>query len=137
MISFKVLNDNEPIHLVDDVMELFSSQGPRAMDDASDEFLDEVRSELMLSVDAEVGPDESPTMRTGDLAQSFRKLPLWKFPEVIVGGVYSDDPGASRLEWGRVDIRGIRTFPHPYLTRAARRVEEKVDRAFDDVVTDE
>lgn len=72
-------------------------------------------------------PGQPPHERTGQLQKSFKRLKLKIGRYKASGGVYSDHPGAGRLEFGETDRTGVRTFPHPYLEPAARAAEPEMD----------
>lgn len=73
-------------------------------------------------------PGSPPLKRRGDLAASVRRTPVESDGKRIVSSrVIVDDEGAGRLEFGAVDKRGIRTFPHPFLRPAFEEMQDEID----------
>lgn len=71
---------------------------------------------------------DAPERDSGDLIASVRQLNTMVKPTIAETGVHVRDPGAARLEWGATDVRGIRTYPHPFVRPSAEAVAAPAGR---------
>jgi len=116
----------------------FRKRVRRAMRSATGVLLENVQLQLRKRTGPKPAPaQEPPARQSGELAKSFRRLPIKVKRFSASGGIYTDDPGAARLEWGKVDGRGIRTFPHPYIGPAAAAALPAIEDRFRAVVSDD
>ena len=119
----------DKIDLADELIEEFHAQAKDAVSDAAEIWLDAIRRLLSLRQGTKqtASPEgEPPELDTGALARSFRKIPAQVRGNVAGSGIKSNDPGAARLEWGKTDVRGIRTLPHPYLLRSIAETRDEI-----------
>lgn len=129
-MSIKVAVFNDKIDLADELEDDFHQTAKDAVGEGADILLDAFQRKLRQRpgtkrTSAPAG--ESPEEDTGHLAASFRKIPPRIRGRVASSGVQSDDPGANRVEFGATDVRGIRTFPHPYAAPAMAESEAPID----------
>jgi hypothetical protein len=80
-------------------------------------------------------PGAPPRERTGDLGKSIMREPATaiasrKGARGVTTRVLVTDPGGARQEFGDIDVRGIRTFPHPFLRPAFEDIGADVDGLF-------
>jgi hypothetical protein len=119
MLTFEVRGAR--LDLADELEEEFAREAGAAVKDAASHLLEHVRAQLEKRSGPEhAPPGEPPAKQTGVLQRSFRVMPVRTKGRYASSGVHSDHPGAARLEWGKTDRRGIRTFPHPYLEPAKK-----------------
>lgn len=129
-MSFKVTLIGDKLDLADELAEEFEAQAKEAVSEAADLLLHEVQRNLRLRVGTRktVAPiGQPPEFDTGALLASFRKIAPRVKGRVASSGIRSNHPGANREEFGKTDVRGIRTFPHPYVAPAMAVVDEPVN----------
>ena len=120
-MSVKAVVYGDKIDLADELMEEFHAEAKDAVSEGADMLLSEVRRLLTLrrGTAATVAPEgQPPEQDTSGLVRSFRKIPPRVRGRVASSGIRSSHPGGNRLENGFTDVRGIRTFPHPFLRPA-------------------
>ena len=128
-----------PLDIAKDAEKQFRKDARKAIGQAGTVLLREVKKQLRRTSSRETaGPGEPPARRTGELIRSFRRLrPRVRTragATVATSGVKSTHPGAGRVEYGGVDRRGIRTFPHPYIGPAIDAAEAEVERLLTQVI---
>lgn len=123
-----------PLDIAKDAEKQYRREASRVLGRSATILLREVKQQLRRTTGGEPQEGAPPVKRSGDLARSFRRLRPRVRKNVATSGVKSSHPGAGRLEYGGVDSRGIRTFPHPYLGPAIARVEGEITRMLEDVV---
>lgn len=126
-MSMKLLVTGAPIDLADELEEEFRNNARNGLTECGEVYLGHVRETLRRRKGPDPAPEgEPPAAQEGDLAESFRRLPTRVRGRSASSGVESEHPGAARLEHGKVDVRGIRTFPHPYFGPAAEASEAEI-----------
>lgn len=128
---FKIVVVGEPkLTIVEDAMEVFKREAKGAVREASEELLRAVKAQLRKhKYPPAAAPGAPPAMRFEEppyLMASFKTLRIRVTKYAVFGGVYSNHEGAARLEYGATDIRGIKTYPHPYLAPALADAEPSV-----------
>jgi hypothetical protein len=118
------------IDLADELRDEFIPIAKQAAKDAGMMLTNEVKRLLMLrqgdkSTSAPEG--EPPERDEGDLLSAVKPLPVRMYARGATSGVKINHPGAARLEWGKTDVRGVRTFAHPYLRAALANVEDPIN----------
>lgn len=91
-------------------------------------FVTEVKRRLTLaqgSPSTSAPENEPPERDSGDLVASVRQLNTKVKATIASTGVHVRDEGAARLEWGKTDVRGIRTYPHPFIRPSAEAVAKQ------------
>lgn len=119
------------IDLADELEEEFHLPAREAVREGADILLGDVVRRLRQrhGTRQTVAPaGQPPEEDTGLLSESFSRLPVRITGRVVSGGIQSSHPGANRLEFGATDVRGVRTFPHPYLRPAMEAVELPITR---------
>jgi hypothetical protein len=130
-MSLKVVVYGGRLDLADELEEEFHAQAKDAVYEAAGLLLGEVERVLHLRIGTlatAAPPGEPPEFDTGALAASFKRLPPRIKGRIASSGIGSDDPGANRLEFGKTDIRGIRTMPHPFVAPAIKAMDEPIGR---------
>lgn len=128
MINIRV-HGSKP-ELDKDAEKQFRKDARKAIRDCVSPLLANVKTRLQQKRTrvAAARPGQPPALHFGRLLKSFKRLPLKIGRYKASGGVYSDHPGAGRLEFGETDATGVRTFPHPYLEPAQRETEGQIDK---------
>lgn len=119
MLTATVYGDK--LDLADELQDEFHAEAKRAVGDAADLLLAEVRRLLTLrqGTARTAAPEgQPPEQDTAGLVRSFRRIPPRVRGRVASSGVQSNHAGGNRLEHGLTDRRGIRTLPHPFLRPA-------------------
>lgn len=128
-----VVETDGAIDLADELEEEFRPRARRVMQTASAIVLARIQSLLRTRQGTRytaAPAGAAPERDSGELARSFRTLGVRVQGRIVEGGIWSDHPGANRLEFGLVDVRGIRTFPHPYVAPVMRGAEDVVTDLF-------
>jgi hypothetical protein len=126
------------LDLADELQEEFVDGAKVAMRQGSRLLRDEVRRRLRLRKGPVPAPEgEPPAEQTGELVRSIKVLPVRVRGRVVSGGIKTDHPGATRLEFGAVDKRGVRTFPHPFLLASQEAVADEVTRLLNEAIAGE
>ena len=91
--------------------------------------------QLLVKSEGPAAPDEPPHSHTEALAKSVEREPAVtlssrKGVQGVSTRVVVTDPGAARDEFGAIDARGIRTFPHPFLRPAFEDVAADIEALF-------
>jgi hypothetical protein len=76
-------------------------------------------------------PGSPPRSLTGEirrLAAKRRKVRVSKY--AVTGTFWIRHPGVNRLEFGGVDRKGRRTYPHPFVRPAFEKIKAAVERRF-------
>lgn len=134
-MSIKLMVSGATLDLADELEEEFRRNARGALDKCGEVLLKNVRANLARRKGPDAAPQgEPPAMQEGDLSRSFRRLPTRVKGRVASSGVESAHPGAARLEWGKTDSRGIRTFPHPYLAPAQEASEAEITEILTELV---
>lgn len=134
-MSLKLMVTGAPLNLADELEEEFQKNARVAMTRCADVLLRNVRTNLRKRKGPEPAPEgQPPAEQEGELSQSFRRLPTRVKGRYASSGVESAHPGAARLEWGKTDVRGVRTFPHPYLAPAAEESEAEITAILTELV---
>lgn len=134
-MSLKIVVHGPRLDLAEELEEEYRSQALHAVGLAADVLLSEVQHRLSArqgSKKSAAPSGESPEEDTGELLRSFKKVRPRVKGAIASSGIRSDDPGGNRVEFGYTDVRGIRTFPHPYLRPAVEAAEEPITRIFDE-----
>lgn len=141
MLKFESPIKDEVAELEKDILKAFNKERTKAMQAASRVLLANTRTWLNLyKYPPEGKPNMPPARRSAmrgkkgaerSLYSSFKRLAIRSRKYSITGGIKSDHPGAGRVEWGATDVRGIRTFPHPYMNPAAEQSETAIFNIFD------
>jgi hypothetical protein len=138
---FKIVVTGEPnVNIVHEAaLTAFKKEARSAMRESQEELLRAVKAQLRKSKDPPAPPGQPPALRFEDqpfLMSSFRTMRVRVRKFSVTGGVFSDHPGAGRLEYGATDIRGITTFPHPYLGPAMKDAEPRIHNILSRVLAD-
>lgn len=121
------------IDLADELEEDFHVYALDAVGVAGDIVLAKVQRKLRLlrgTPQTSAPEGQPPEFDTGDLFRSFKKLRPRVKGRIASSGIYSLDPGANRLEFGKTDERGIRTLPHPFVRPAFEESEPEIHALF-------
>jgi hypothetical protein len=116
----KVFVHGDKLDLADELLEEFHADAKGAVGEAADILLGAVRANLQRGGDG-------PSVGKGDLLKSMKRIAPSVKGAVASSGIRSNDPGANRVEYGAVDVRGIRTLPHPYVRPAMASTEPQID----------
>ena len=133
-----VIDAGEKLDLADELREEFVAEAKAAVTDGAQLLLTEVQRLLRLRKGTKktAAPEgEPPEEDTGALANSFRVIPASiRTPVQAKGygaearsGIRSNDPGGNRLEFGFLDLRGVRTLPHPFIAPAIKNTEGAIE----------
>jgi hypothetical protein len=79
-------------------------------------------------------PGAPPRTLTGEirrLAAKRRKVRVAKY--TVTGTFWIRHPAVNRLEFGGVDKKGRRTFPHPFVRPAFEKIKAAVEKRFREV----
>jgi hypothetical protein len=120
---------NDKIDLADDIEEDFRLAAEAGVRDAAQLLLDKVRDKLQArrgTARTSAPPGEPPEYDEGDLFRSWKLLPTRLRGRMAESGIKSNNVYAVRLEYGKTDKRGVRTFPHPYVRPAMKEVEPAI-----------
>lgn len=129
MMTVLVFGDR--LDLADELEEQFHQQAIGAVSEAADMVLGEIQRRLSLrrgTAQTAAPEGEPPEHDTGALLRSWKTMPAKVEGRMVVSGVKSNHPGASRLEFGFTDSRGIRTLPHPYIAPSFAAMEGPIER---------
>lgn len=102
-----------------------------AVNAGADMVLDHM--DQLLSRPSPAAPGEPPGELLGELRASLRKLPLRVLRWSVRSGIETRHPGANRLEFGKTDSKGRKTFPHPYVRPTFQALKGRLDRLFEAV----
>lgn len=129
MMTVVVYGDR--LDLADELQEEFYPQALSAANEAADMALGEIQRRLSLrrgTAKTAAPEGEPPEQDTAGLLRSWKTMPARIDGRMVSSGVKSNHPGASRLEFGFTDSRGIRTFPHPYIAPSFAAMEGPIER---------
>lgn len=136
MMTVVVYGDR--LDLADELREQFHPQARDAVSELADMAIAEVQRRLSLrsgTAQTAAPEGEPPEKDTGGLLMSFKKIPPRVDGRVAQSGFKTAHPGASRLEFGFTDVRGIRTFPHPFMAPAMAAIESAVVARLSEIFT--
>lgn len=124
----RIMVYGDKIDLADELQDEFKKVAKVAIRDAADIVVAEVQRLLSLQSSGSVAEEGAPPAKqTGDLVAAVQRITPKLSGRVATSGFMIDDPGALRLNYGKVDKRGIRTFPHPFAEPALENAEPAVD----------
>lgn len=129
-MSFKMIITDERTlaGLGDEVWKEVKPRYRRAVVKARDLVLNEAKRLLRQRRGPEPAPaGQPPAQQTRALVRSAKKLRPIARRGFISSGFEFTDPGSNRVEFGGVDSRGIRTFPHSFVRVAFDKKEAEVD----------
>ena len=124
----------ERLDLADELQEDFIAEAREAVTEGAQILLDDVLRRLRLragTFKSAAPPGQPPEYDIGTLFRSFHLLSARIRGATAEAGVASADPSANRLEFGKTDINGVRTFPHPYMRPALEATEEPIAQMFE------
>jgi hypothetical protein len=130
-MSIKVVVHGEVLDLADELQDDFHRDAKAVVEEGAGMLLGDVQRRLRQRSGTfrTAAPEgEAPEFDVGDLYRSFKLIAPRVTGRVATSGIRSDHPGANRLEYGKTDVRGIRTLPHPYLRPAMEAMEEPIGR---------
>lgn len=123
-MTIRVVVYGDKIDLADELQEEFVAVAKEAIGEAGDLLVGEVERLLQLRGGPDPSPEgQPPAFQTGELLASVSRLPPRVKGRVASSGVRVEGDGALRLEYGKTDARGIRTFPHPFVRPALTAME--------------
>ena len=118
--------------------EMLDEMVPRAVNAVTavrDRIHADIRHSISFILRRPAAPGDPPRTVTGALFRSARKGKVTVSSDkrliqgtIRVGG--KSAPGANRLEFGKLDKRGVKTFPHPFVRPAFARVQGFAQRLF-------
>lgn len=126
-MTMRLVIYGDKIDLADELLDEFKAVAKMAIGDAGNIVVEEVKR--LLSLQSGGGPAEAglpPAEQTGALLRSVKRIPPKVKGRTATSGFIVDDPGAIRLNYGKTDARGIRTFPHPFAEPALANAEAAV-----------
>lgn len=119
------------INLAEELKEEWQPVARQAAREAGRMLTEEVRRLLRLRQGrrATAAPEgQPPELDFGNLLDSVSQLSVRMRDTAASSGVQVKHEGAARLEWGKTDRKGRRTFPHPFLRPALANVEGPITR---------
>ena len=134
-MTIKITVYGEKLDLADEITEEFHAEAKAAVGEAGNLLLAEVRRLLALRRGGPrtAAPEgQPPEQDTGALLRSFRRIPPRIRGRIASSGVQGDEEGSNRLEFGKTDVRGIRTLPHPFMAPAIANMEGPIGRLLEE-----
>jgi len=131
----RVTVQTDRLDLADELEEDFVPVALSVVGRGGDLLSDEVRRRLRLrqgtrqTAAAEGQPPEEDTsalVRSVDTIKP-RVVKRKHGGAMVASGTHVNHDGAARLEWGKTDAWGIRTYPHPYIRPSADAVAPQVE----------
>lgn len=129
-MSMRITVHGDKIDLADELRTEFHADAKDAVEVAAGIVLLEVDRLLTLrrGTPQTAAPEgEPPEADTTALIRSFRVMNGRVKGNVAWSGIQSNDPAVARLEFGATDVRGIRTFPHPFILPAFATSRDEMD----------
>jgi hypothetical protein len=118
----------DKLDLADELPDEFMERLKEPVKQAGALLVAEVKRRLSLAQgDASTSAKEGdpPERDSGALVDSVKQLRTNIKPTIAETGVHVRHEGAARLEWGKTDVRGIRTYPHPFIRPSAAAVAKQ------------
>lgn len=134
-VRVRVVIYGDKLDLADELEEEFHASAKQAVADAADILLDDVQRRLTVRTTGIAAEGEAPVRRRGNLERSYKRINPTIRGRVARSGIYSNHPGANRLEYGKTDTRGVRTLPHPAVRPAIEATEPAIDRLLTERLT--
>ena len=131
-MSLKIVVHGDKLDLADELAEQYVDEALEVIGDAGTLAFNEVQHQLARRIGSPrtrtAAPEgQPPELDTGELRESYSRIPPRVKGAVATSGVQSNHPGAARVEYGATDERGIRTLPHPAVRIAFTNIEPAVD----------
>lgn len=118
------------IDLVDDIQEETLAPARELAAQSGDLLLSDVKRRLKARTADPAPPGEAPAYQSGELHDSFKRLPVRVRANVVSSGVRSsEDYGkVGALEFGYVTPAGTHVLPRPFLRPAEEAIQQQIDK---------
>lgn len=128
MIRTRITGDNL-IDLADEILDETIAPVKAVAEQAGGILLADVQRRLRTRSGETAPEGEAPAYQSGDLLNSFRRLPVRVKENTVTSGIESSEPfgKVNGLEYGRVTPEGKQVKARPFLRPAEEAVQSKVD----------